>query len=205
MKPIKIIVAVLLLLGALVWLWRGLHPSPPNDVTMPYIGLGQVLAQQAANQLHRKEGRVVVVCMPTASVGSQAQLGGLQRALGQYRNITVTMDAFKTDQVGAMDTISFQQFEALVRQNANADVIISFLKVAPFTEVQITQLPRPCPKLIVVRWGHEAVQRGMSAGLVVAAAMERRWISSSSPPKNPRQWFDQHYQWITSESTTPPQ
>jgi hypothetical protein len=205
MRPIKIIVAVLLLLGALVWVWRGLHPPPPNDVTMPYIGLGQVLAKEAANQLHGKEGRVVVVCMPTASVGSQAQLGGLQRALGQYRNITVTMDAFKTDQVGAMDTISFQQFEELVSENANADVIISFLKVAPFSDAQITQLPHPCPKLIVVRWGHEAVQRGMSASLVVAAVMERRWNSSPSQPKTPRQWFDGRYQLITPQSNTPPQ
>ena len=200
MKPIKLIAAVLLLLGALVWVWRGLHPSPPNDVTMPYIGLGQVLAQEAATQLHGKEGRVVVVCMPTASEGSQAQLGGLQRALGQYRNITVTMDALKTDQVGPMDTISFQQFEALVSQNASADVIISFLKVAPFTDAQITQLPHPCPKLIVVRWGQEAVQQGISAGLVVAAVMERRWISSSAQASNPRQWFDQRYRLITNES-----
>ncbi len=205
MKPIQITAAILVIVVALVCGWRAMHTQPPNDVTMPYIGLGQVLAEQAAEVLLGKEGRVVVVCMPTATAGSQAQLEGLRRALGQQRNMKITMDAFKAGDVGPMDTISFQQFATVVSANANADVIISFLRVAPFTDAQIAQLPHPAPKLIVVRWEPAAVQRGMSAGLVAAAVMARRWNESSAQPKDPRQWFDGRYQLVTPGSGMPPE
>lgn len=206
MKQIKIAGAILVIVGALVWTWYGLHPQPPDNVAQPGVGLGQVLAQEAVDQLHGKTGHVVVVCMPTASVESQTSLESLQRTMAKYKNITLTMKLFAVNEVGIMDTIPFQRFANVVNQYAGADVIIFMLQPNVLTDTQIEQLPHPAPKLIVFRWNPEEVTRGMKWGLIMAAITDRRWSSlPSDHPRNPRQWFDRNFELITAESNMPTQ
>lgn len=198
----KILTTVLVIGFALVFVWRELHPNLPNDVAQPCIGLGQVLAREAARELGGQGGHVVVIYMPTASAQSQATLESLKHALGQTRGITVGVKEFKTDEVGAMDMISFKQFAAVMNECADAKVIISFLGVnQPLTSIQIAQLPQPLSKLIVVRWNPAEAKRGLASGLVSAAVLSR--VGSSLPaghPETPIQWFDHYYQLITLES-----
>jgi len=198
---LKTIGAVLFIVIALAWLQRSLHPKPLDDEAMPPFGVGQVLAEEAAKAMHDK-GRVVIVCMPMTSVRGLAEIDGFQRTLGQHKNIKVTAtNTFKPSET-AIGQLSFQQFAAVVNTNSNADVIVSFLGVTSFTDAQIATLPNPPPKLVVMDWNPNDVQRGMKAGLVKAAVMSRRLTGMPSDhPKTPHQWFDRYYDLVTPESS----
>ena len=201
MKTLKTIGAVFLILIALAWLQRSLHPKPLDDEAMPPYGVGQVLAEAAAKAVHEK-GRVVIICMPMTSVRGLAQMHGFQETLALHKNIkTVATNNFNPSET-AIGCLSFEQFAAVVNKDSNADVIVSFLGVTSFSEAQIATLPKPSPKLVVMDWNPRDVQRGMKAGLVEAAVMSRRLTGiPSDHPKTPHQWFDRYYDLVTPESS----
>lgn len=204
MKYLKIISSVLFIVIALAWLQRSLHPQPLDDEAMPPYGVGQVLAEEAAKEMHEK-GQVVIVCMPMSSVRGQAQMRGFLETLGQYKNITLTATNIFQPSETLIGCLSFPQFFGVVNANSKADVIVSFLGVTSFTESQIATLPNPCPKLVVMDWNPGDVQRGMKAGLLKAAVMSRRLTGlPSDHPKTPHQWFDRYYDLVTPEPSGNP-
>ena len=186
---------------ALAWLQRSTNPEPLDDEAMPPYGVGQVLAEQATKALGDK-GRVALVCMPMISVGGRAELAGFLETLARHKHVSlVATNLFKPSET-AIGHLSFQQFTAVVNEDSNADMIVSFLGVTSFTDAQIATLPSPAPKLVVMDWSPGDVQRGMKAGLVKAAVMSRRLTAvPSDHPKTPLQWFDRYFDLVTPESS----
>jgi ABC-type sugar transport system substrate-binding protein len=199
MKTLKIGAAVLTIAVALLLLNQTLHPKPLDEQVMPQTGVGQVLAEQAAKAMNDK-GRVAVVCMPTGSVESQAQLQGFQRTLGKHKNITIAATTTFKPTEAASGKLNFQQFAQVINEHPNADVIVSFLGVTSFTDAQIASLPQPSPKLVVMDWDAGDIQRGMRAGLVKAAVTSRRLTAlPTDDPKTPLQWFGRYYDLVTPQ------
>jgi hypothetical protein len=204
MKTLKIIGAVLIVVLALAWLQRSMNPKPIEDEAMPPYAVGQVLAEQAAKATGDK-GRLAMVWMPINSVRGQAELAGFQETIALHKHITLTAtNLFKPSET-AFGSMSFQQLAAVVNEDTNVDVIVSFLGVTSFTDAQMATLPNPSPKLVVMDWNPGDVQRGMKAGLVKAAVMSRRLTGiPSDHPKTPHQWFDRYYDLVTPESSGNP-
>ena len=193
MKTLKIIGAILTLVIALAWINRTLHPKPLDEQALPSFGVGQVLAEEAARAL-KDNGRVVLVNMPLGSVECKSQLEGFQKTLRRHAHVSLigtrNFDVAETP----AGRISFPQMAAVMKDYPNADVIVSFLPVTSITDAQLATLPKPAPKLIVKDWNRDDINRGMNAGLVVAAVSTRRLTSlPSDHPKTPRQWFDRYY------------
>jgi hypothetical protein len=204
MKTLKTVGALLLIVLALVWLQRSIHPKPLDDEVKPAYAVGQVLAEQAAIATGDK-GRLAMVWMPINSVRGQAELAGFLETMKLHKHITLTAtNLFKASET-AFGSMSFQQLAAVVNKDTNVDVIVSFLGVTSFTDAQIATLPTPSPKLVVMNWNPEDVQRGMKAGLVKAAVMSRRLTGiPSDHPKTPQQWFDRYYDLVMPESSGNP-
>ncbi len=201
MKSLKIIGAVLVIVLALACLQRSTSPKPLDDEAMPPYGIGQVLAEQAAKAIGDK-GRVALVCMSMNSVGGRAELAGFQETLARHKRITLAVTNLFRSSETAIGHLSFQQFAAVVNEDSNADVIVSFLGVTSFTDAQMATLPNPAPKLVVMGWNPGDVQRGMKAGLVKGAVAIRRLTAMPSDhPKTPLQWFDRYYDLVTPESS----
>lgn len=204
MKTLKIIGALILIVLALAWLQRSIHPKPLDDEAMPPYGVGQVLAEEAAKTINDK-GRLAIVCMPISSERGMAEMEGFQRTLGQHKNIKlVATSTFKPSET-AFGSLSFRQLATVINKDTNVGVIVSFLGVTSFTDAQMATLPNPSPKLVVMDWNPVDVQRGMEAGFVKAAVMSRRLTAiPSDHPKTPHQWFDRYYDLITPESSGNP-
>ena len=201
MKTFKIIASVLVIIVALAWLQRAIRSKPLDAEALPPTGMGQVLAEEAAKALP-KGGQVVLVSMSGGTAEDQAKLEGFNRTLGKQGKIKViATKEFKLNEVGMGDgRIKFEQFAAVVNEHSNADVIVSFLGVNSFTEAQMASLPKPCPQFVVANWKPEDVRRGMNAGLVKAAVMNRVLRSlPTDDPKTPIQWFDRYYDLVTPD------
>jgi hypothetical protein len=205
MKAVKIVGAAFLILVGVALFLRAIHPKPADEIALPPSGLGQVLAEEAAKALNDK-GTVVLAWMPTGAVESQAKFDGFQRAIARHKGIAISaIKEFKREEV-SFGRISFEQFAGVVREHAKAGVIVSFLGVNSFTEAQIATLPQPSPKLVVVGWNPQDVQRGIKAGIVTAAVMARQLQGlPTDDPKSPIQWFDRYYNLVTPETIAPPQ
>lgn len=200
MKTTKIVALLLLIAVALVWIERSWHSQPLKDEVMPPYGVGVVLAQEAAETM-QNTGRVAIICLPVSSAPSKAQMEGLQRTLARHKNIKVVVTNYFNFSETALGRLSFRQLAAVINQDSNVDVIVSFLGVTSFTSAQIATLPTPSPKLVVMDWNPQAVQQGMQAGLVKAAVMARRLTAvPTDHPKTPHQWFDRYYNLVTPES-----
>lgn len=200
MKIIKIIGSVLVIALALVWIQKTLNPKPADEVAMPHAGVGQVLAEQAAKAVNDK-GLVALVYMESASVESQAQIDSFQRTLGKHKDIKiVATKTFKPTET-QMGNITFQKFTDLVSEYSNANVLVCCVGVPPLTDAQLATLKKTAPKLVVMNWNRDNVERGMKAGLV-QAAIASRWLTSlpTDHPRTPLEWFDRYYNLVTPQS-----
>lgn len=167
---------------------------------MPPYGVGQVLGEEAVKAMH-DHGRVVLVYMAVNSVQSRAVLDGFRQTIAQHKNISLAdIKNFKPSET-IIGTLAFSQLAEVVNEYSNVDVIVSLLGVKSFTEANMAALPKPCPKLVVMDWNPEDVQRGMNAGLIKAAVMTRRLTAMPSDhPKTAHEWFDRYYDLVTPES-----
>ncbi len=204
MKTLKISGSLLFIVLAFMWLHRSMNVAPMDDETMPPYGIGQVLAEQAAKAMGDK-GRVALVCMSMNSNGGRAELAGFQETLARHSHIKLAnTNLFKSSDT-AIGQLSFQQFAAVVKEDASVDVIVSLLGVSSFTDADIANLPPKCPALVVMDWNPHFVERGMKAGLIKAAVMSRRLTAlPSDHPQTPHQWFDRYYDLVTPESSGNP-
>ena len=199
MKIVKIVGALLVIGLAMVWIQRTLNPKPADEVAMPHAGVGQVLAEQAARAVN-DQGRVALVYMESASVESQAQIDSFQRTLGKHKNIKlVATKTFKPMETQT-GNISFQKFTEVISEYSNANVIVCCVGVTSLTDAQLEALKKSSPKLVVMNWNRGHVERGMNAGLVLAA-VSSRWLTSlpTDHPKTPLQWFDRYYDLVTPQ------
>ena len=199
MKLSKILGVVALCTVSLWGLNRALHPKPLDSVALPPYGLGQVLAEAAA-QAASDEGSLILICLPNRSVQFQSQMAGFQKGLHQHRKVLLSqVSNLDLNQVDMNSCIPFQKFASLVREHADAKVIVSFLPVSSFTEAQIQQLPQPCPALVVMGLNRPDVRRGLDSGTIKAAVLRRSLDQLPSEDiKTARQWFDYYYELVTN-------
>lgn len=202
MKTLKIAGIIAVIGVALVFIWRSLRSQPPDELLLPAIGMGQMLADEVVRELPSASGRVVVLCRAATSAQDQATLEAFRKALRQHKQLTISLKTVPNEDVGVMEYISLQTFAEATR-TAPADVIVTFFQVKSFADASAAQLPQPFPKLIAVRWDMRDLLRGMQSGRVSAGVATR--ILSSLPtghPKNPREWFDRYYELVTPQTAT---
>ena len=193
MKTLKIIAATLIVAGALFWLNHSLHPQPLDRQSLPFFGVGEVLANEAARVAHDK-GRVVLVNLPMDSVNSQSQLQGFQETLAGHHHLTLVATKNIDLHDTTMGKINVAQLTAIINDYSNADVIVIFPPLTSLSDAQLQTLPKPAPKLIVMDWSMGDLNLAANAGLVAAAVSTRQLTSlPSDHPRTPRQWFDRYY------------
>ncbi|MEI6075259.1 MAG: hypothetical protein WCS94_06780 [Verrucomicrobiota bacterium] len=198
MNP-KVIGAIAAIILALAWIQRSMHPGPPAEQTMPAQGIGQVLAEQVALAAD-DQGPVAFAFTSAGPIEEQAELEAFKKTLAQHKNITL-MDCkvIKLSET-SVGSLPFDQFATFIKEHSKAKAIVFALGITSFTEDQIATLPKPTPKLIVVDWNPQYLDRAIKLGLVKAAIRSRHLTAlPETTPKTPRQWFDYYCEVVTPQ------
>src|SRR5512133_1256529 len=199
MKLVKIVGSVVVILLALLWIQSTLNPQPADEVAMPHAGVGQVLAEQAAKAVNDK-GLIALVYMETGSVEEKAQMDSFKRTLGKHKEVRLAGTRSFKPMETSTGNIRYSQFTQIVNEFSNANAIVCCVGVTSLGEAEIAALQKTSPKLVVMNWNRDAVDRGMRAGLVSAAVASRMLTSlPSDHPKTALQWFDRYYNLVTVE------
>ena len=179
---------------------------PPKIDPRPHIGIGNVLAEQAAKALGTG-GRIILVAPDTATFrwpGPEVQLKALFSAL-RKRNLAVAVtNVIKLDP-GRLVRVNADDFMNLLRKQSEADVVVSLLGPPLPNADQKARLPAKRPRVIAVCAGDMPKQINLSAlfddNLLHVAIVSRPAPAVGLPETDdPQTWFDHFYQVAASRT-----
>jgi len=180
-------------------------PMPKVD-PRPHIGIGNVLAEQAAQALG--SGGKITLIAPDTSVfrwpGPEVQLKAFHRALAKA-NLTVALTNRVKLDPGRVVRVNAEDFLNLLRKQSEADVIVSLLGPPLPTAEQKAKLSGKHARVIAVCSGDMPKQVNLHAlfedNLLYTAIISRPAPPLSSPQSDdPGVWFKHLYQVIGKNS-----
>lgn len=192
-KTIVAVVAILVIIGSVGWLVRTTIPSSsPTINTAPFIGLGEMMAEQTTKALSG-HGRIVVFRQSeqfTSNVGIQRQWEAFQDRLKACGNLEIA--AVETD-----FTLTREQLDTILKKYSTADAIVSFVGL-PMDDLNKPYVPPgPAPKIIVYFKEPFPAKQFFANGFVTVMIRPRMSDDERSnvpPPQSPRDWFDMYFQ-----------
>lgn len=208
-RPLVAIIAIVVIVGSVVWIYLTLSGgrSRPRINPAPLQALGERAAEEAV-RLTGGSGSVVVIgyeaSMPSFQIPQQA----FEAALKQHRGLQVTAVERLTHDPTAgfgMDMgPSAEQFLGVLREHADATLVVSFAGVPYLTEPHFAQLPSPRPMIIVVLMGPMQLDPLFERDIIQAALVARfrppEPATITKDPETPQEWFERYYEVLTPEN-----
>lgn len=194
---------IVLSLGFLLFRYFG--PAPRIDARA-HIGMGNVLAEQAAKSLG--SGGHIVLVVPDTSVfrwpGPEAQLKAFHRAL-RKANVSVGMTNVVKLDPGRLVRVNAEDFFNWLHKLSEADVVVSLLGPPILTAEQRAKLAGRHARVIAVCAGEMPKQVNLPAlfddNLLHVAIVSRPVPSIGLPQTDdPKVWFDHFYEVASSKS-----
>lgn len=201
-SKIKSVVAMLVILGAVAFLYISQHPFVPGIDRAPHQALGEVLAQETIKLLGTG-GHVIVLARDTATFpnpASDAQLERFQQTLKKAGVKITTTHLLKMNPIGLM-MVPPGDFLEIIKKNTEADVIVSFLGPPALTDEQFAKLGDKHPKIVAVCSGEMPARLNLKPmfdeKMLQAAILSRKNPSPRSTSGGPRDQFDQWF-WLAT-------
>ena len=196
-----VMIAIPVLLTALVSLWCTVRTSPPPVPRNLFSSLGQGLAQEAAAAAG-DQGQIVAVIAE-----DHQQSGTLRNA--EWQVFTGEIKKHTSFQLAEPEITTpgnhFPLMEIFDR-HPRARVLVFFADPPDLRDWNSIANRSTFPKIVAVgnpdliARGHYA--QAFNKGILAALIFPRSTAADvpSSPPKSPREWFDQYYQVFTPQN-----
>jgi len=203
-------IAVIVIIGSLISLYvTQLRPANKSNLA-PFVGAGQVLADETAKAIG-DHGRVVLLVSALARSPNsveQQQLAGFLGEIKRHRQIQiVATETFKIIAPPIEDAmrdlgLTNEQFAELLRKYDDVDALVTFIELPAFNPGQPLEWPRVHPKIIAGQLPVQAGQAYLRANKIAAfiAKREESTTTAKTKPRTPREWFDKYFQLFTLQN-----
>ncbi len=166
--------------------------------------VGQVMAEQTAKALGQK-GRVVLITIPTGGEPELAtQLDAFRatlKKLGDFEIKEKELDTKDQPKYGVGNGLSGRRFLRTIKNNPNADAIVSFVGVPSVSDEELADLKK-VPKFIAETRSPDHLPKLFEKRLIEVAVVSRFVFPAPGPvqPGTPQEWFDKRYQILTADA-----
>jgi len=206
MQKVKATLSLLVIAGVLAFFAFRYLGFPPKIDARPHLGIGQALAEEAA-QLAGVGGRIIIVA-PDVKVfrypGAEVQLKAFRDALRQA-NLTVFATNWIRRDPLRVAAVEPGDFANLLRKYGEADVIVSLLGPPNLTAEQKAKLPPKRARVVALCSGdlpkQVPLQPLFDENLIQTAIISRSLPPASTPATDdPQKWFEHFYRVVTAKN-----
>jgi hypothetical protein len=202
-EKIKTILASLVILAAVAFIYFSMTPRPPSVESNPHEALGQAVAKEAVNLLG-SGGRVTLVVRDTRVFPNPAtdyQVAAFRETLRKAKVSIAATNLIKLDPL-RLPRVAPGDFLEIIKRTQEGDVIASFLGPPVISAKEKAQLGDKRPRIVAVCTGPMPRQINLQE-LFAQNLLHAAVISLPSPdpalPKteNLQIWFDHFFQLVT--------
>ncbi len=201
---LSIVLLCLTIAGAVAWiLVQQREASRPE--TRPHTGVGEVLADETAKQLAKREKkRVVAISLQSHDATLKAQEDAFLARLKQVCPEAEMKEFYRVDPEGEKRYgpgvgLNARRFLRIVEKNVKADVLVSFIGAPDPGAPEMHQLTNKVPRFVASTRDLNDVRKLLEKHWLRTAIVPRfTFPAPAGEPKTPREWFDRHYQVVTT-------
>jgi hypothetical protein len=209
MKSSKVVgtLAVLAIVAAALLLWR--QSANPRVNLQPSAAVGEVVADEISRLLGGP-GKIVILSRQIAGDGPNAtreRVTSLTAALEHHATLKLAATEWvPRAPAGMMDlgTLTAEQFQTALEKHPEANAIVVFAGLPPFSLPLATQLTSRSLKLISVSGYGPNIRRWLeSKALAIAVVPRTEDLPPGTPaPKTNRDWFQREFEILTPETVS---
>ena len=208
-KTIGPVIAILVIVVAAVWIYRGQSAGGLNFDLNPYHALGAGSAEETARILANK-GQVVVVAPDTSEFKNPAidgQLKSFQQSIKKFSGMSIAETLrFKSTPMERMATggaAPRDLFMNALQSHPNLGAVVLFCALPSLGLQDYDTLKQSGTKVVVVSGYLPAYRKLLEAQLIHLAIVPKFEQSAApgKPPKTLRDWFEQDFEVIASDNT----
>jgi hypothetical protein len=206
MQKVKTTISLVVIVATLAFFAIRYFGTPPKVDARPHVGIGRVLAEEAA-RLAGVGGRIVLIA-PDVNVfrypGPEVQLKAFHEALRKANLSVAATNLVKLDPLRVMTA---GDFGSLLKKYGEADVIVSLLGPPNLSPEQRAKVPAKHARVVAVCSGDLPKQINLAPlfedNLLNTAIISRTAVPATLPATDdPAKWFDHLYQVVTVKNLT---
>ena len=207
MKKKPIIQAALLcvvIAGAISWILVQQREATKPE-TRQHTGVGEVLAEEAAKQLAKREKkRVVAISLKTDDPVLQAEETAFAAKLKALCPEAEMKEFYRIEPEGQKHYgpgvgLTARRFSRIVENNVKADVLVSFIGTPDPGAAEMHNLTNKIPRFVASTRDLNDVKKLLEKHWLRAAIVPRyTFPAPKTDPQTPREWFDRHFQIVTT-------
>lgn len=208
-QKLTVLGAILAIIASAVWIYRTQFAVSADNVPL-HQAVGQVLAEETCRALGHN-GNVLIVSMETRQAPElKIQMEAYEKQLSLLGGIKVKdrlmLDPGDNPKYRPGSGLSAKRFLKIIRKNAGADAIVSFVGAPQLSDEELAQM-KSAPKFIAEAHSPEKFVNLLDKKILQAAVVPRYEFPAPGPkkPATGRQWFDHYFQIIRPESPPPQQ
>lgn len=201
-RPLVVLGSIIVIVVSLISIYLSMRTPQPRINTLPFVGIGEVAAEQAAKLLDGR-GEVVVVMLQLERANSKnlprLPADTFREQLRKYPQIRISAIENVRPQMEMMFGPGVfwkaEDFIDFLNKHARADLVVTFVAVPPLKPEQIADLPKRRPRILDASASTISARALIEAGIVhVALAPRPEPDNANMPePKSPREWFNRYY------------
>ncbi len=195
--------SVVVIAASACWIYYRQFKAPKHNVTL-HQRVGEVMAEQTA-RLCGPKGRIVLLTIPTSVAPElKTQLEAFRRKLkqlGDYDLKEHELDTKDQPKYGLGSGLSGRRFLRALKNNATADVIVSFIGAPGLSDQEVAELGK-VPKFIAESRSVEHLPKLFNKQVIQVAVVSRFIFPAPGPPKprTAQELFDKRYQVIIADT-----
>lgn len=190
--------------GAVLWILRQQRDAARPE-TRPHVGVGEVLAEEAAKQLAKREKkRVVAITLqshdPILKTQEEAFLARLKKVCPEAE----MKEFYRVDPEGEKHYgpglgLNARRFTRIIEKNIKADVLVSFIGTPDPSAPELHHYTNKIPRFVAASRDLADVRKLLEKNWLRAAIVPRySFPAPSAEPKSARDWFDRQFQVVTT-------
>jgi len=207
-KAIGPLLLVIVIAGAVAWIYRSQSNRSQKFDLNPYHALGAGVAEETARLLGN-QGSVVVIHPDTSEFGDVAmegQLAAFRDAIRKHRGMTIAGEVkFKLTRMDRMATggaVPPDQLLAGLQSHPNVGVVVLFCGFPSLDSQSYEALKQGTAKIIVAS-GYKPFYRKLLETRVIQLAIIPQFdrpAAANAPPGTLPDWFKQEFLVVTREN-----
>lgn len=201
-KQIVATVAILVIVGSLISLYFTMVPRAPKINRLPFIGLGQVLAEETSKAINGR-GRVVAV-VTEAHTGSESPLHDqfveFQKTLKAGGVELAATESVPLEENSISMGVSAQNLDAILKKHAAVNAIVLLVGLPELGVQPPITLPARHPAIITLQATPSGARSYLERGIATVLILPRMTPGEAAEPTTPRGWFDKYFEVFTAKN-----